>query len=171
MKRYYFNLSIILFLLSACGKQAVAPTMTIVPVTETPLPTATNIPLTETTLPPTNTPVPASTQDPAVFGTLGTGEIQAFELESVANAIFKKTMDGFVASGSVQVYQVASVTVFPGSNGLLAEVIYNVKTNDSVWLIDGGTQSADGWINNSCSRFDFVTTDTEYQLKNRRLCG
>jgi len=30
---------------------------------------------------------------------------------------------------------------------------------------------ADSWINGNCSRFDFFTTDTEYQLKNKRLCG
>ena len=80
-------------------------------------------------------------------------------------------MDAFVASGSVQEYQVTSVTIFPGGGGLLAEIIYNVQTNDSTWLSDGGTQSADNWINGNCSRFDFFTTDTEYQLKNKRLCG
>ena len=153
--------------LSACGGQAQAvppiatipPTATIVPPTDTPLP------------PPTETPIPAPTQDPAVFGAIGTGEIQAFALESVVNAIFKKTFDGFVAGGGIQEYQVTSITVFPGSGGLLAEVIYNVRTADPAWLADGGTPSADGWINGSCSRVDFVTTETEYQLKNKRLCG
>ena len=154
--------------LSACGGQAVPPTP--IPATETTAPTA--IPPTDTpTPPPTETPIPAPTQDPAVFGAIGTGEIQAFALESVVNAIFKKTFDGFVAEGRVQEYQVTSVTVFPGSGGLLAEVIYNVRATDPAWLADGGTQSADGWVNGSCSRFDFVTTEIEYQLKNKRLCG
>ena len=154
--------------LSACGAQAVPPTAlpvietiatTIIPPTDTPLP------------PPTETPIPEPTQDPAVFGAIGTGEIQAFALESVVNAIFKQKLDGFVAGGGIQEYQVTSITVFPGSGGLLAEVIYNVRTADPAWLTDGGTPSADGWINGSCSRFDFVTTETEYQLKNKRLCG
>jgi hypothetical protein len=99
------------------------------------------------------------------------GEVQAGAIESVAIAIFNKTLDGFVANGSVQEYQIVSVTVFPGGDGLLAEVIYSVKTTDPIWLADGGIQLADGWISNGCSRFDFFTTETEYQLKNRRLCS
>jgi hypothetical protein len=153
--------------LSACAKQTLAfpPTATLPPPTET------SAPPTETHLPPTETPIPAPTQDPAVFGAIGTGEIQAFALEPVANAIFSKVMDGFVAGGTVQAYQVTSVTIFPGGNGLLAEVIYNVRTADPAWLADGGTQADNNWINDNCSRFDFFTTETEYQLKNRRLCS
>jgi len=171
MKNIRTALWIIIFMLAACGKQAqsIPPSNSVAPATETSIPTETSVPPTETPSPPTFTPAP--TTDPAIFGAIGTGEIQAFALEPVANAIFKKTMDGFVASGSVQEYQVTSVTIFPGSNGLLAEIIYNVKTTDPLWLTDGGTQSADGWINGSCSRFDFFTTETEYQLKNRRLCS
>lgn len=164
MKKISSALLAITFLLSACSKQAEAipPNNTAAPSTETSLPT-------ETLSPPTFTPAP--TTDPTLFGAIGTGEIQAFALEPVANAIFKKTMDGFVTSGSVQEFQVTSVTIFPGSNGLLAEIIYNVKTTDPAWLTDGGAQAADGWLNGSCSRFDFFTTETEYQLKNRRLCS
>jgi len=97
--------------------------------------------------------------------------MQASALESVANAIFKKTMDGFVANGSVNEYQVLSLKILPGEEGLLAEIKYNVKSSDASWLADGGTQAADGWINGNCSRFDFFITDTEFQLKNRRLCS
>ena len=80
-------------------------------------------------------------------------------------------MDGFAANGMIQAYQITSVTIFPGSNGLLSEIIFNVKTADSAWLEDGGTPAADNWINGKCYRFDFFTTDTEYQLKNRRSCS
>jgi len=172
MKNIRSVLCIVVFLLSACGKQAqvVAPTLTSIPATEIILPTDTHGPPTETSVPPTKTPIPVS-QDPTVFGTIGTNEIQAFVLESVVSAIFNKTLDGFVANGSVQEYQVISVTVFPGSDGLLAEVIYSVKSTDPIWLADGGIQLADGWISNGCSRFDFFTTETEYQLKNKRLCS
>ncbi len=173
MRKICSTALIAIFLLSACDKQAqaVPPTATAIPATATLLPTATNVPPTETPLPPTDTPIPAPTQDPAVFGAIGTGEVQAGALESVANAIFSKTMDMFAASGSVQEYQVVSLSIFPGSDGLIAEIIYSVKTSDPAWLADGGLQMADSWINNNCSRFDFFTTNTEYQLKNRRLCS
>ena len=167
MKKIHSLFLIVVFLITGCAKQAQA-----VPPTATIPPTATVVPPTDMPLPPpTETPIPALTQDPAVFGAIGTGEIQAFALESVVNAIFKQKLDGFVAGGGIQEYQVTSVTVFPGSGGLLAEVIYNVRTADPAWLANGGTPSADGWINSNCSRFDFVTTETEYQLKNKRLCG
>jgi len=173
MKIIRFGLFVVVFLLAACGKQAqaVAPTITPILTTATLAPTETSIPDTVTPLPPTETPIPAPTQDPTVFGAIGTNEIQAFVLESVVSAIFNKTLDGFVADGSIQEYQIISVTVFPGGDGLLAEVIYSVRTTDPIWLADGGAQLADGWIANNCSRFDFFTTDTEYQLKNKRLCS
>jgi hypothetical protein len=161
MKKLSLLLLIGVLLLSACGKPAQAA----------PTATATVILPTDTPLPPTETPIPAPTQDPSVFGAIGTGEVQAGAIESVASAIFNKTMDGFVAGGNVQEYQVVSVTVFPGGGGLIAEIIYSVRTTDPAWLADGGAQLADGWIANGCSRFDFFTTETEYQLKNRRLCG
>ena len=168
MTKLRSTLLVVIFLLAGCGKQAQP---TVAPATATFALTETHIPDTATPLPPTDTPVPIATQDPAVFGAIGTGEIQAFVMESVVSAIFNKTLDGFIADGSVQEYQVISVTVFPGSSGLLAEVIYSVKSADPIWLADGGIQLADGWISNGCSRFDFFTTDTEYQLKNRRLCS
>lgn len=161
--------------LSSCAKAQPLPPLivTALPAEPTFTETETNIPpaQTATPLPPTDTLTSAPTQDVAVFGSIGTGEIQAGALESVVNAIFKKTMDSLTANGSIQEYQVTSVSVFPSSNGLITEVIFNIKTNDSSWLEYSGSQAADGWISGDCSRFDFVTTDTEYQLKNRRLCG
>jgi len=170
MKKFCSILLFVTFLITGCGKQAqaVAPTATLVPATATLAPTETNIPDTAT---PTETSIPVPTQDPTVFGAIGTGEIQAGAIESVASAIFNKTLDKFVVDGSVQEYQIVSVTVFPGGDGLLAEIIYSVKTADPTWLSDGGVQLADGWISNNCSRFDFFTTETEYQLKNKRLCS
>ena len=163
----------VLFLLTGCGKQAqpVAPTATSIPATVTLAPSATNIPDTATAVPPTETSTPIPTQDPTIFGAIGTGDAQAGAIESVVSAIFNKTLDGFVTDGSVQEYQIISVTVFPGNGGLLAEIIYSVKTTDTTWLSDGGVQLADGWISNNCSRFDLFMTDTEYQLKNKRLCS
>lgn len=151
---------VIAFLLSACSSQpeSAAPTFTSAPAT------ATSILITET-------PAPSSAQDLSLFGAIGTNEIQAYALESVASAIFTKIMDSLVANGPIQEYQVTSVTFFPGSGGLLSEITYNVRTTDPVWLEDGGTPAADNWINDKCNRFDFFTTETEYQLKNRRLCG
>ncbi len=80
-------------------------------------------------------------------------------------------MDGFVTAGAITDYQVKSVTVLPGDEYLVAEVTYNVKTTDANWLTEGGTQTADGWINGNCARFSLIITDTEFQLTQRRACG
>jgi len=168
MKNIRSFLFAFIFVLAGCAKQAqpVPPTTTLAPAAATSIPrteTSTAIPFTETSQ--------APTFDPTLFGTIGINEIQAYALESVASAIFTKTMDSLVASGSIQEYQIVRVTIFPGIGGLLSEVTYNVRTTDSAWLEDSGTQAADNWINDKCNRFDFVTTETEYQLKNRRTCN
>jgi hypothetical protein len=169
MKRLHPLFILAILILSACSQQAQAVPLT---ATQTIIPTETNIPSTET---PTSIPftatAPDPTADPTIFGAIGTNEIQAFALESVANAIFNKTMDGFAADGRIQEYQVTSVTIFPGGNGLLSEIIFNVKTTDPDWIAEGGTPANDNWINGMCYRFDFFTTETEYQLKNQRLCS
>jgi hypothetical protein len=154
----------VILLLMGCAKPQAATLPASVPETATTLPTATSVP-------PTMTPIPMPVQDPANFGSIGVGEIQAFALESVANAIFKKTFDGLVADGNIQEYQVTSITVFPGNGGLLSEIIFNIRTADPAWLDGGGTEGPDGWIVTNCYRFDLVTTETEHQLKNKRLCG
>jgi hypothetical protein len=169
MKKILFLLIASTLLLSGCGRpaQAVPPAA---------IPTAISA---ETKIEPSATPAsiaatltpPEPTADPTLFGALGTGEIQAYALESVANAIFMKAMDGFVAAGHIQEYQVTGVTIFPGSNGLLAEIIFNVRTTDPGWIAEGGTPADEDWLNGQCYRFDFFTTESEYQLKNRRFCG
>src|SRR5262245_34371034 len=173
MKRLHLVISLVI-LLSACSQpaQATPPAATPVPATPTAVPAETAILPTETSTPIPFTPTsPGPTADPTVFGAIGTGEIQAFALEPVANAIFSKAMDGFIAAGQIQEYQVTSVRIFPGSNGLLSEIIFNVRTTDPAWIAEGGTPGDDNWLNGMCFRFDFFTTDTEYQLKNRRLCS
>ena len=80
-------------------------------------------------------------------------------------------MDSLKTTGGIQEYQTLRGTVFPCSGGLLFEVTFNVRTTDPAWLADGGTPAADNWINEKCLRFDFVTTETDYQLRNRRLCN
>lgn len=158
---------VILLGISACSQPvqaARAPLATALSVaTSTPIPAYTETPF--------STPIAAL--DPTVFGALGAHEIQAQAqaIESVADAIFKKTMDSFVAGGRISEYQVTHITVLPGEADLLAEITYNVKTSDTSWLADGGIQAADGWIKGDCARFDFVITETEFQLTNRRACG
>lgn len=168
MKQTRSILLIIIFLLSGCGKQAQTA---LAPATEIRLATETGNPATTMSVPPMAAPSPVTTPDPTIFGAIGMNEIQASTFESVADTIFKKTMAGFIASGSVQEYQITSVTISIGDEVLLAEIIYNVRTGDTTWLADGGIQAADGWINGNCSRFDFFVTETEFQLKNRRLCN
>jgi len=168
MKNIRSFLFAFIFILVGCAKQAqpVPPTTTLAPATATSIPlteTSTAIPFTETSQ--------APTLDPTLFGAIGINEIQAFVLEPVANEIFTRAMSGFVADDNILEYQILRVTIFPGSGGLLVEITYNVRATDSSWLVDGGTQAADDWINDKCNRFDFFTTETEYQLKNRRTCN
>ena len=155
---------VVLFLLAGCTAPTQPPEPTALP---TPIPTLSSA---ITLVAPTS----ESASDPTVFGTINGNDLQGLQgaaLESVANAIFKKTMDGFVANGSVSEYQVTSLKILPGEEGFLTEIKYNVKSSDAAWLADGGTQSADGLITGNCSRFDFIITETEFQLKNRRPCG
>jgi len=172
MKNIKLLLIAFIFILVGCVKQAQT-----VPPTSTPaLPTATIALPTETpTAAPTATPMtsmpPDPTADPTIFGAIDRAEIQAFALESFANVIFSKTFDGFVADGRIQEYQVMRVSIFPGSGGLLSEITFNVRTSDPTWLESDGTPAADHWISGKCYRFDFFTTDTEFQLKNRRACS
>lgn len=168
-----FFLLIFVLLLSACAKpaQALPPTTTLPPPTETSAPpteTPTEIP---TEIPiETPTEIPVAT-DPTLFGALSKSEINPLA-SKIHEAIFIKVMDGFITSGNVIEYQIISSEVFPSSAGtLIAEIYYNVRTTDPAWLADGGTQAEDNWIQNKCNRFDFVNTETEFQLKNRRMCN
>ena len=181
MLKARFVFLLVTFLLASCGRVEPHPQVVLSalpdqqppPSATSASPTHTPIALTANAVPSLEpaTSTPTLSPDAAVFGAIGTSEIQAFALESVVNAIFVRVMDGFKVEGTIQDYQVTSVTVFPGSDGLLTEVIYSVQTTDVTWLSDGGTQAVDNWIQGNCSRFDFFTTETEYQLKNRRLCG
>jgi len=162
IRRAKHSLFVFIFLLPACTQQAqVAP------------PTVTLPPPTKANSPPIEEPTEATSgTDPALFGAISQTEIQAFSLEPVANAIFSKVMDGFAANGNIVEYTVKRVTVFPTDDGsLYAEITYNVRTTDSSWLVDGGIQTESDWIQNKCNRFDIVTTETEFQLKNRRTCN
>ena len=162
-------LLVFIFLLSACGKgaQPVSPTATLPPPTETSAPsteTPTEIPTDVPTQVPSNT-------DPSLFGALSKSEINPLA-SKIQEAIFIKVMDGFIANGNIIEYQIVSSDVFPSSDGtLIAEIYYNVRTADSSWLVDGGTQAEDNWITNKCNRFDFFNTEAEFQLKNRRTCN
>jgi hypothetical protein len=155
-----------LFFFTSCQTQQASPTnMPTVLPTETPLPTET------ATLAPTETPLPTPTPSD-IFGGIPLNSVQAFSLEPIAKAIFENAMQGYVNAGSVQEYRVDSLTVFPAGNGtLLAEIYYSVRSNDALWLEDGGTQEADGWITGKCNRFDLIATESEHQLKNKRLCS
>src|ERR1051325_5455376 len=92
-------LIVVLFLAGCAKAQPLQPlVVTALPAepssTETnipPIQTATNTPPTLTSIPPTDTSTPALTQDVAVFGFISTDQVQAGALESVVNAIFKKT--------------------------------------------------------------------------------
>jgi len=157
-------LIVTLLLITSCKSQAASPTIT--PTTspsETPAATATISP-TETALP---MPTPSD-----VFGAIPLNSVQAFNIEPVAQAIFDQTLQGYVSAGTIQEYRVDSIAVFPsGEGGLIAEIMYSLHTDLDLWPDDFGTAGADGWITGKCSRFDLVATETEHQLKNKRLCS
>ena len=160
-------LVVLILLLSACSKQAPPPTATLPSPTETLAP-PTEIP----TEVPTEIPIELpSNIDPALFGALAKSEINPLAAK-IHEAIFIKVMDSFITSGNIIEYQIISSEVFPTGDGILiAEITYNVRTTDSSWLVDGGTQADDNWITDKCNRFDFVNTEVEFQLKNRRTCN
>jgi hypothetical protein len=159
-----------ILLITSCKSQAAAPT--VVPsslpsgtpaATETVIPTETPLP-TET---PTAIPTPSD-----VFGAIPLNSVQAFTIEPVAKAIFDQVLQGYVAAGTIQEFRVDSVAVFPsGDGGLIAEIMYSLRTEYDPFPDDFGTPSADNWVTGKCSRFDLVATETEHQLKNKRLCS
>lgn len=158
------------FLIASCNSQAASPTVapTAVP-TETPVPTATSVP-TEASRP-TETASPVSTVSD-VFGAIPLNSVQAFSIEPVAKAIFDQTLQGYVTAGAIQEFRVDSIAVFPsGDGGLIAELMYSLRADDDPWPQDFGSTGSDGWITGKCSRFDLVATETEHQLKNKRLCS
>ena len=165
IRRITLYLFVFLLFLSACAGQAptAPPTVTV------PAPSETSAP---PTVVPTEIPTDVSfNTDPSLFGALSKSEINPLA-SKIHEAIFTKVMDGFMASGNIIEYQIIASEVFPSGDGMLiAEIYYNVRTTDSSWLVDGGTQAEDNWINNKCNRFDFVNTETEFQLKNRRTCN
>lgn len=153
-------LLVTLFLLASCAKpeQTLPPTAT--------LPHAT-----ETSAPPTETPIPLPTQDPLLFGALAKSEINPLA-SKIQEAVFVKAMEAFIASGNVLEYQITYSEVFPSSDGtLIAEIYYNVRSTNIMWIEDGGTSAENNWIMDKCNRFDFVNTEAEFQLKNRRTCN
>jgi hypothetical protein len=162
----------ILFITTSCKSQSIAPTVTVTPLpTETALPSATATPLPTETLLPTETPSPVPTPSD-VFGAIPLNSVQAFTLEPVAKAIFEQALQGYVSAGKIQEFRVDSISVFPSSNGtLIAEIMYSIHAENDPWMEDFGTLGTDGWITGKCSRFDLIATDTEQQLKNKRLCS
>jgi hypothetical protein len=159
-----------LFILTACKAPSAASTVTpTISPSKTSVPTATIAPA--AAVPPSATlpPVPAPSD---VFGAIPLNSVQAFSLEPIAKAIFEQTLQGYVAAGSIQEYRVDSLSVFPsGGGGLIAEIMYSLRTDSDPWVEDFGSRGADGWITGKCSRFDLVATEAEHQLRNKRLCS
>lgn len=158
----------ILFLVTSCKSQSATPTNTALP-TETPFPTAT--PAATETPRPTETASPVPTLSD-LFGAIPLNSVQAFSIEPVAKAVFEKVLQEYVSDSRLQEFRVDRVAVFPSGSGvLIAEIYYSLRTETDPWPDDFGTPGTDGWITGKCSRFDLVATETEHQLKNKRLCS
>ena len=92
-------------------------------------------------------------------------------LEPVVAQIFELSLEKWVEAGQIEAFEVERLGVYPKGDGTLyAEVYYRVQTDAVFWPEDGGV-TEDGWITGKCSRFDFVVTENEYQLLNKRLCS
>jgi len=164
MKNKGFILAALLFVTAACKVQPAAPTFT-----ATLSPTSTALPAATATPAPTETALPTPSD---VFGAIPLNRVQACSSEPAAQAIFDQTLDGYVSAGTIREYRVDSISVFPsGDGGLIAEIMYGLRTDSDPWLEDGGIPGPDGWITGKCSRFDLAATETEHQLKNKRLCS
>ncbi|MBN1454274.1 MAG: hypothetical protein JW963_24865 [Anaerolineales bacterium] len=123
---------------------------------------------------PTPTSKPAFTPTPTdLFGALDADEVQpGLMLEPVVAQIFEAEMGKRVEAGEIEAFQVESLGVYPKGDGMLyAEVFYRVQAGETFWPEDGGTLGEAGWVTGKCSRFDFLITPDEYQLKNKRLCS
>lgn len=159
-----------LFLLASCQSQPATLFVTqIVAASET-LPVTAALAPTETHLPSeTASPIPTPSD---VFGAIPLNSVQAFSLEPIVQAIFDQTLQAYITSGAIQEYRVDSVSVFPSDDGtLIAEVMYSLRADYDPFPDDFGTPGVDNWVTGKCSRFDLVATDTEQQLKNKRLCS
>jgi hypothetical protein len=161
-----------IFIIASCNSQAATPTVSATPLpSETPLPTTTDTSLPTETLLPTETVAPVPTVSD-VFGALPLNSVQAFSIEPIAKAIFDQTLQGSMTAGTIQEFRVDSVAVFPsGDGGLIAEIMYSLRADNDPWPQDFGTAGSDGWITGKCSRFDLIATETEHQLRNKRLCS
>ena len=166
IRRSLFSLFIFIFLLSACAKQAqpAPPTAALIQPTEAPIESPTESPI---EIP---TDIPA-TSDPLLFGALEKSKLDPLA-SNIQDAIFIAAMDGFLINGNILEYRIIDSEAFPDSEGkLIVQIYYSVRTTDPSWLVDGGTQVENYWITDKCNRFDFVNTETEFQLKNRRTCN
>ena len=165
-------LSTVIFIVTSCTSQAANPTVAPTALaTETSLPAATATSVATETVPPTETASPVPTVSD-VFGAIPLNSVQAYSIEPVAQAIFDQTLQGYVTSGTIQEFRVERVAVFPsGDGGLIAEIMYSLRATNDPWPDDFGSAGSDGWITGKCSRFDLVATETEHQLRNKRLCS
>ena len=169
-------LSTLVLLLTACQPQS-SPSAPLPTLEPAPTSTATSAPIvTELASLPTETvtvvpPLPGVPTD--LFGLVSSQDVQAgFVLEPVVAQIFEGELQRFIVSGEIKEFRVERVGVYPKGDGTLyAEVFYAVKAGDFFWPEDGGALGEDGWVTGKCSRFDFVITPKEYQLKNKRLCS
>lgn len=161
---------LIILLLTACQSAPAA-----IP---TPEPTATQVPLptaTEASQPTETAAITiVATNPPDVFGALDTSAVQmSFMFEPIVSEVFDQGMSAYVDSGSINAFQIDRVVVYYNQDGsTTAEVYYRVQTTDlAVWYEDSGTLADDDWINDKCSYFDFIITESQYILKNRRSCS
>ena len=195
-KTFPFLLVIILFITACQAQSAPAPTSIPAPAatptqippetsieipteipTEIPLPTATLAP-TETPLPeptalPTETLVPAIAADPDLFGSVKFEDApMGFSLDPVAEHVFEAELQKMVADGQIEGFQVERFGIYPRGDGTFyAEIFYSVQADAAFWPEDFGTLSDDGWIRGKCTLFDFVTTEEEFLLKNKKICS
>jgi hypothetical protein len=179
MKKTFLFLLVIILFITACQAQS-APTPAASPTqipTENPLPTAT-LALTETPLPeptvlPTETVVPTVAVAPDLFGSLKIEDAPiGFSLDPIAAHIFEAELQKIVDAGQIAAFRVESFGIYPREDGtFFAEIYYALQADASFWTEDFGIFDDDGWITGKCTLFDFVTTEEEFQLKNKKVCS
>ncbi len=179
-KTLLFLLVIILFVTACQAESAPAPPVEEFPVnppTEIPLPIATLAP-TETPLPeptslPTETLVPVVSADLDLFGSLKIEDApMGFSLDPIAEHIFTAELQKMVDTGQISAFRVESFGIYPRGDGtFFAEIFYSLQADASFWPEDFGTLDDEGWVRSKCTRFDFVTTEEAFLLKNKAICN
>ncbi|MBT3313345.1 MAG: hypothetical protein HN390_01910 [Anaerolineae bacterium] len=172
-----FLILIIAFFITACQAESAPAPMPLPAPTEVPsqvpTETPTELPIPTATFVPTETPIVIAAPVSDVFGSVSMADApMGFSLDPIAAHIFEAELQKMVDVGQIEGYQIESFGIYPRGDGtFFAEIFYAVQADATFWVEDFGSAGDDGWVRGKCTLFDFVTTEEEFQLKNKKVCS